>query len=238
MAVTGVVEQFAAQMGWGLATNNIIVEGTSDVAFLTCASELFAAERGRPLLDRELTVVAAGRGDDGGVDGVNRRLSFFRQLADGDRDSDGSLRYRFFGLFDKDAAGKGAFAVASRFDRRIEPYIDVFLLHPVMPVFTPGHDRAMEIAQVNMPFGRIDWEIEDLCSERIWTIFESAYAGAVLSVHEAGGRKHRELHPDKKPELKRIFTEHAKFIDAAMFIDLLRIFRVYLGLQHDFIQSQ
>lgn len=235
--MTGVVEQFAASMGWGLSGNNLIVEGTSDVAFLTRASELHASERERPLLDSDLAVLAAGRGDDGGVDGVNRRLSFFRQLADGDRDQTGALRYRFIGIFDKDTAGKGAFTVASCFDRRVEPYVDVFLLHPVMPIFPLGLDRAMEVARVNRPFNRIDWEIEDLCSERIWKIFESECPNAVLSVQESGGRKHRELHPETKRELKRIFVEQAKFSDAAGFVELLRMMRVYLGLQHDFVRS-
>lgn len=223
-------------MEWGLAHNNVIVEGTSDVAYLTRASELHASERGRALLDGNLAVVAAGRGDDGGVDGVNRRLSFFRQLADGDRDDSGALRYRFFGLLDKDAAGKGAFAVASRFDRRIEPYVDIFLLHPIMPVFTVGLDRSMEIAQVNLPFGRIDWEIEDLCSERIWAIFEAEHGDGILSSHEVGGRKHRDLHPEKKSDLRRIFVEQAQLSDAAGFVELLRMLRIYLGLEHEFIQ--
>lgn len=233
--MNGVVEQYASSLGWSLARNNIIVEGTSDVEYLTCASELHAKQQGRPLLDSDLTIVAAGHGDDGGVDGVNRRLSFFRQLADGDRNDTGALRHRFFGLFDKDTAGKGAFIVASRFDRRIEPYIDVFLLHPIMPAFTPGYDRAMEINKINRPFGNIDWEIEDLCSERIWAMFESKYTDGVSSKVEAGGRRHRELHPSRKPELKRIFLNHAEFPDAAGFIELLRMLRVYLGLPHDFI---
>ncbi|CVI20288.1 conserved hypothetical protein [Agrobacterium fabacearum CFBP 5771] len=233
--MNGVVEQYAASLGWSLARNNVIVEGTSDVEYLTCASNLYEHKQGRPLLDNDLAIVAAGQGDDGGVDGVNRRLSFFRQLADGDRDETGVLRHRFFGLFDKDTAGKGAFIVASRFDRRIEPYADVFLLHPIMPVFTLGYDRAMEINKVNRPFNNIDWEIEDLCSDRIWTIFESEYTDGVLSKIEAGGLKHRELRPNRKPELKRIFTEQAKLADAAGFIELLRMLRIYLGLQHNFI---
>lgn len=231
----GFVEQYAASLGWRLAHNNVIVEGTSDVEYLTCASNLHAHERGRPLLDNDLAIVAAGKGDDGGVDGVNRRLSFFRQLADGDRDDTGALRHRFFGLFDKDTAGKGAFIVASRFDRRIAPYTDVFLLHPIMPVFTLGYDRAMEINKVNRPFDNIDWEIEDLCSDRIWAIFESECADGVVLKIDAGGRTHRELRPNRKPELKRIFTEQANLADAAGFIEVLRMLRIYIGLQHDFI---
>jgi hypothetical protein len=235
--VSGTVERYAGPLGWNLARNNVIVEGTSDVAYLTRASELHAAERGRHLLDGDLAIVASGQGDDGGVDGVNRRLNFFWQLAEGERDANGALLYRFIGLFDKDAAGRSAFAVASRFDRRIQPYVDIFLLHPVMPVFTPGYDRSMEIAQVNVPFGRIDWEIEDLCSERIWATFTAEHPDAVISNHVAGGRRHRELLPDRKPQLRRIFLEQATFADASGFIGLLRMLRLYLGLQHDFVDT-
>lgn len=235
--MTCIVEQYAATAGWSLARNNIIVEGTSDVTFLTRASELHALHKGRPILDKDFAIVAAGRGDDGGVDGVNRRLNFFRQLADGDRDEKGALRHHFFGLFDRDAAGKGAFLVASRFDRRIEPYIDVFLLHPIMPVFTLGLDRAMEINLVNKAFAQLDWEIEDLCSERIWTIFGAEHPDGVVRSHEAGGRRHRELDPRLKPELKRIFAEKANLADAAGFVELLRMLRMYLRLQHDFIAT-
>lgn len=235
--MSGTVERYAGPLGWNLARNNVIVEGTSDVEYLTRASELHSIKRGRHLLDGELAIVASGQGDDGGVDGVNRRLNFFWQLAEGERDADGAVRYRFIGLFDKDAAGRGAFAVASRFDRRIQPYVDIFLLHPVMPSFTPGHDRSMEIAQVNLPFARIDWEIEDLCSERIWTIFEAEHPGAVLDKRVAGGCTHRELLPAKKSELKRIFLAQATFADAVGFIGLLRMLRIYLRLDHDFIQA-
>lgn len=236
--MTGVVEQMAAQMGWNLARNNVIVEGASDVAYLTRASELHALEQGRPLLDSDLAVIAAGRGDDGGVDGVNRRLSFFRQLVENDGEVVGATRRRFVGLFDNDMAGRGAFVVASRFDRRVEPYVDVFLLHPVMPFFPVGLDRAMEIARVNRPFGRIDWEIEDLCSERILEIFKTQHRDGVLAEVRSGGHTHRELNPQAKPRLKQIFMEEANFADAAGFVELLRMLRVYLGLSHDFIQSQ
>ncbi|WP_421913521.1 hypothetical protein [Mesorhizobium sp.] len=227
----------AAQMGWNLARNNVIVEGTSDVAYFTRASDLHAIEHGRPLLDADLAVVAAGRSDDGGVDGVNRRLSFFRQLAENDAEAAGVVLHRFVGLFDNDMAGRGAFVVASRFDRRVEPYVDVFLLHPVMPMFPPALDRAMEVARVNRPFGRIDWEIEDLCSERVLSILKAQHPSGVLAEVERGGRTHREIHPQAKPRLKQIFVEQAKLGDAAGFVELLRMLRIYLNLDHDFIKS-
>lgn len=235
--MSGVVEQTAALMGWAIARANVIVEGTSDVAFLKRASELHAAEHGRPILDGDLAVVAAGRGDDGGVDGVNRRLSAFLQLADVDRDATGATRFRFIGLLDNDKPGRRAFITASQFDRRVGSYEDLFLLHPVMPSFPLGFDRPMEVARVNRPFAGMDWEVEDLCSERTMAMLEARYPSAILSSTERGGRTHRELHPKAKPELKRLFIEEATFLDALEFIELLRVLRGYLSLPHDFIKT-
>lgn len=234
--MTGNVELMTAQMGWITARNYVIVEGTSDVAYLTRASELHASERGRPLLDADLAVVAAGRGDDGGVDGVKRRLNFFRQLAEMDASSTGTWQHRFIGLLDNDKAGKSAFTIASSFDRRIEPYVDIFLLHPVMPVFPLGYDKAMEIARVNQPYRGLEWEVEDLCSQRILELFEARHADGVLGKTVLGGKTHWELHPDSKFELRRIFEEEATLADAVGFIELLRMLRIYLSLPHEFVQ--
>ncbi|MFG1260555.1 hypothetical protein V5F79_24875 [Xanthobacter flavus] len=234
--MTGNVELMAARMGWVAARNYVIVEGTSDVAYLTRASKLHELERGCPLLDADLAVVASGRGDDGGVDGVNRRLIFYRQLAEMDASGTGAWQHRFIGLLDNDMAGRSAFTIASSFDRRIEPYVDIFLLHPVMPVFPLGYDRAMEIARVNRPFRGLDWEVEDLCSERILRLFEAQYTGGVQVKNGIGGKIHRELHPDFKPELRKIFIEEATLADAGGFVELLRMLRIYLSLPHDFVQ--
>jgi len=233
--VTGLLETFARQVGWSIAHNNVVVEGTSDVAFLSHASDLHAIARGRPVLDGDFAVLAAGRGDDGGVDGVNRRLSLVRQLTDVDRHEDGRLRHRFVGLLDNDAAGRGALAVACRFDRRVEPYQDLFLLQPVMPDFIPGVDRAMAVAQANLAFRQFDWEIEDLCSERLLVQLERDYPCGVLSKHERAGLVHRELSRAAKVELRRLFVESATIVDARGFLDLLRAMRRYQGLDHEFV---
>lgn len=235
--MTGNVELTAVQMGWPAARNYVIVEGTSDVSYITRTSELHAARHGAPLLDGNLAIVAAGRGDDGGVDGVNRRLAMFRQLAELDASAQGVWRHRFVGLLDNDRAGRSALAIATKFDSRIVPYEDLFLLRPVLPVFRPGYDRAMEIGQANLPFASLDWEIEDLCSERIVALFLAQFPGGVVGQTEIASKIHREYHPDFKNELRSIFVEHATLADAAGFIELLRMLRRYLSLPHEFIKG-
>ncbi|TDX61901.1 hypothetical protein EDE12_1122 [Methylosinus sp. sav-2] len=234
----GLVELFAAQIEWHLARNNVVVEGTSDVAFLTHAADLHAQAHGRSILDADFSIVAAGKEDDGGVDGVNRRLNTMRQLADADRDLSGALRHRFVGLLDNDQAGRSAFNVACSFDRRIEPYVDIFLLHPIMPHFGANiADRRMEMARINRPFARMDWEIEDLCSERILIAFEQATPGAVLARETKNGRVHREFEKKAKRKLKQFFIENATVDDAREFLVLLQTLRNYLDLTYNYIDT-
>ncbi|WP_018963983.1 hypothetical protein [Ancylobacter sp. FA202] len=233
--MSGVVEQMAALLGWPIARVNVIVEGTSDVAYLTRASDLHAERHGRPLIDADLAVLAAGKGNDGGVDGVSRRLGMFLQLADVDRDATGATRFRFAGLLDNDIAGRRVFTTA---DPIIGRYEDLFVLRPVMPAFPAGYDRKLVVTQANLAFATLDWEIEDLCSQRLIAMLSASFPGAVLSSTINGAYTHHELHDDAKPELKRIFLEHANFEDALGMIALLRILREYLLLPYNFIQSR
>lgn len=233
--MSGVVEQTAALLGWSLARANLIVEGTSDVAYFTRASDLHAECHGRPLIDADLAIIPAGKGDDGGVDGVSRRLGMFLQLADVDRDAAGATRFRFAGLLDWDAAGRRVFTTADPIIRRHE---DLFMLRPVMPSFPVGYERTLLVTQANLPFSALDWEMEDLCSTRLISMLSASFPGAVLSSAVSGTRTHRELHQDAKPELKRIFLEHASFDDALGLIGLLRTLREYLRLPHDFVRTQ
>ena len=111
----------------------MIVEGESDVALISHARHLFLSEQRVDIFGGDFAVLAAGRGDDGGVDGVNRRLNAARQIAEADVGPDGTSKFRFIGLFDNDEAGRRAMSRACNFDRRVVRYQDIFLLNPVMP---------------------------------------------------------------------------------------------------------
>jgi hypothetical protein len=232
----GLVEQFASQIRWGIGKTTVVVEGTSDVVFLTRAAELYAQQHNTNIFDADFAVVAAGERDDGGVDGINRRLNTVRQLADVDRDSTGALRHHFVGLFDNDAAGREALKTACRFDRRLTAYEDLFLLHPVMPLKTTGSlTNQSHILQANRQFLGLNWEIEDLCSEPLLSDFERANPGAVRSRQVISGRVHREYNRRAKPDLKRFFLQRAVLADAREMVLLLKAIRSYRGLPYAYI---
>lgn len=235
--MTGLTAQYVGTLGWASARTYAIVEGTIDVGFLTRASDLHRQRFGQPVIDDDFAIVAAGRGDDGGVDGVSRALITLRQIMDVDRDERGALRHRVLGLYDNDYNGRAGFGLVGRMDQRILPYVDIFLLRPVMPAVGDGiSDRQIETTIANQPFPQLDWEVEDLCSARLLQKFEVHFADLVLSKTEVSGKVHREIKREGKVELLRLFEAEATFEDAVEMIRLMRLLRGYLGVSHDHIE--
>jgi len=236
--MSGLVEQVAATFGWTLARTNMIVEGTSDAALMNHASELHRMVHGVPVLDQNFAVIAAGHGDDGGVDGVSRRLTAMLQIAESDRAANGALRYRFGGLYDNDHAGRTAFDLLSRTDPRIRRYTETFLLHPAMPAIGDGiSDRLIEATTLNFPFRGLDWEIEDFCSDRLLAKFERENPGAVVARNAVNGRTHRDIARPAKAELVSLFIAEATIEDARHLLGLLSTLRGYMGVAHDFVKG-
>lgn len=232
------MEGFAATLGWKICKCNVIVEGTSDVALLWLAAALHHEKFGSAILGDHISILAAGKGDDGGVDGLNRRLNAARQIADADRGPDGELRYRFMGLYDNDRAGRRGIQNACNFDRRLLPYLDLFLLHPVMPLAS-GADHAelrRRFENQNSAFKGCDWEIEDFLSERLLVAFESARPSAIQGTRECGGRKHREFTRDGKFELHRFARDNCTLDDLIEVVRLIRALRDYNRLQIDHVR--
>lgn len=236
--MTSLVQQVAAQLQWRIAKNTVVVEGTSDVTFLEHAASLYERAQGGNIFDSDFAVVAAGFRDDGGVDGVNRRLNMMRQLADADRDGSGAIIYRFIGLLDNDRAGRNALETACKFDRRLAAYSDLVLLHPVMPVLTPSTiNLEREIFTANQQFRGLDWEIEDLCSQRLLTAFEAAHPRSIAGRRSVGGRIHFDFERRAKPDLKRFFLREAALEDVGEMLSLLKALRSYAELPHQFIRT-
>lgn len=77
----GLVEGYAQLKGMALGRFTVIVEGTTDVAVLADARRLYNEAKVIDLYADGFAVVAAGMGDDGGVDDVNRELPTLRNLA-------------------------------------------------------------------------------------------------------------------------------------------------------------
>ena len=214
-----------------------MVEGTSDVALLDTAAKLYRHSHGVELLGTELSIIAAGYGDEGGVDGINKRFQAIHQVANADRDANGRLTHRFIALYDNDTAGKRAIAVISGFDASIRRCAEVFLLQPVMPLKGGADHRAMQqrFERENGAFRGLDWEIEDLLSHDILCAFEADYPAAVNRRYEIAGRTHRELTRDGKRQLVRFAQDYATLADVRELIKLLQALRDYCHLQSDHI---
>ena len=230
------VEEWARQIGWQVRSRNVIVEGENDVAILTQARRLYLAERQIDIFNG-LAVLAAGHGDDGGVDGVNRRQNAARQVAEVDLTHDGARRFRFIGLFDNDEAGRRALSRACIFDPRVVRYEDVFLLHPVMPLASgsPGSVVERRADALNSNFRKLDWEIEDLLSQDLWKAFIADHPNAVDHETTIGGLTHRDLNRGGKAALKHFVRDYAFLKDLMDLVRLVCALRNYLRLQHDHI---
>lgn len=230
--MSGLVESFAKSLDWQIRKCNVIVEGTSDVALLWQSAALFYERHQTVILGDQLAIIAAGRGHEGGVDGVNRRLNAARQIADVDRAADGSLRYRFVGLYDNDRAGRRGIDNACNFDRRLNRCGDLFLLSPVMPLAS-GADHAVlrrRFETENAPYQGLDWELEDLLSERLLGEFEKQMPQGIERKKEAGGRHHRDYSDEGKRELHNFIKKNANLSDVTEVIKLIRALRDYFGL--------
>ncbi len=233
------VEVWARQIGWPIRQRNVILEGMIDVRLLRYARQLYLADRGVDIFDRSFAILAAGRGNEGGVDGVNRRLSAARQLAEVDLTRDGAKRFSFIGLFDNDEAGRRAFMQANRFDRRVIPYHDVFLLHPVMPPAggASGSEIEARAASLNLRFSRLNWEIEDLVSEDLLLSFESAYPDAIVKKTRQGGLTHRDFTRQGKGQFVGYVGRNATLADMLGVVRLVCSLHDYVGLEHEHISA-
>ena len=149
-------------------------------------------------------------GDEGGVDGLNRRLNAARQLADADRSPDGSLKYRFIGLFDNDNAGRQAVSNACDFDRRL-PALRRSVSSKSRDArshrglttgsFSNGLRRITQLSKASIVKSRT------YCRKGLLSAFEDECPNGVFDDFERGGFKHREFTKDGKRELQQIRYE-------------------------------
>ncbi|MFZ4166943.1 hypothetical protein [Brevundimonas sp. NPDC058933] len=235
--MAGVVELLAQSLGWQVRKANCIVEGTSDVFYFKHAARLYRERHDVDLLGDDFAVLPAGRGEEGGVDGINDRFRMAKQLADLDLRHDGSRQYRFIGLFDNDDAGRKAFTRGSGLTRRIEGYRDLFLLHPIMPQMNGAGAStvAARAKDLNKGYPQLDWEVEDLVSPEIFRVFEADYGSQIRRTQIVGDRTHRDLSWDGKVKLQHCVRDYAELEHLSEIIALICALRNYLHLRTDHI---
>ena len=230
----GVVDDFARQVGWKLSYSNVIVEGMSDLKLFLRASELHSVTYGVPIIDEHFRLCAAGKGDDGGVEGVNRMLVTSHQLASADRDPSGRQRYRFIGLVDNDPAGRLGIRHLTSFTSRLQKYRDIFALFPDMPV---RDHRGMayvqqEMKQLSKGMGNSRFEIEDLMSPKFLIRFEQLFPSAIIKKQEVASRFHYHFSGPGKAEFLRFALKEATAEDFVEFFAVAKALRSYLNVKH------
>jgi hypothetical protein len=235
--MASLTEDYARRVGLQVRRCNVLVEGNTDAALLGLAAHLYRQKYAVDLLGDELAVLSAGAGEEGGVNGLNRRLQMFRSLADADLDAVGRRRFFFCGLYDNDEAGRRAVRSAQAFDSRLRLGAELFLLHPVMPLARgdPPDVVRTRFERDNVSFRRLDWEVEDLLSQGLLDAFEVEYPTAVRRTVPCADRTHRDFTRDGKHHLHLFARDHAMLDDVTEVVRLLRALRDYLRLHVDHI---
>ena len=210
----------------------MLVEGTSDERLFALAREFEIAASGDDLYAGELSIVAAGVGDRGGVSGVIRELTVLRSLSEFVLDRRGRQKYRIIGLVDDDVAGRRAISRACGLDASVRECRDLFRIRPVMPTtgnLDPGTlGRTLE--RVNEQYSRIDWEIEDLLPVDLVESFVDEHPSSLVRRDVVAGKVHWELTWDGKARLHGYVHMHAIYEDLSAVRALIRSVRFLLNL--------
>lgn len=218
-----------------MRAGNVMVEGTSDVSYFERCSQLYQARFGRRLLGADLSVFAAGHGDDGGTYGVSEKFPTLFNLASLDLDAGGRRRYRTIALLDNDRMGQKAVAGITQGHRQIREYESIFCLKRVMPQRAGSAQKLGERTRAaNATFPSLECTIEDLLSDAFCVNFVQAMPHAVArAATNSGGAHHRYWTDQGKRELRLSALRTATFEDMHPMIEVLRALRTYVGLPAD-----
>lgn len=225
------VATYAASKPWALRPNIVLVEGTSDEALFALADKL-SEGAGRTLLGDDICVVAAGRRDRGGTFGVARELITLRSMVPLVLDRRGRPAYRVMGLVDNDAAGRRIIKDVLRLDRGATEFRDIVAMRPITPTFgrQDPRGRRAECDMANLPYSRLDWEIEDTLSSRLLSLFAQRHPHLAPHKSQQGGKTHHEFTTDAKTAFHRFAQQEATLGDLAGIIAVVHMIRSMCGL--------
>jgi hypothetical protein len=69
------VKETARRYGWTIGLNNLMVEGTTDEAYLRMANERYSESCGLSLIGNDFHVFAVGERGDGGTDAIDEKFN-------------------------------------------------------------------------------------------------------------------------------------------------------------------
>ncbi|CAN2534750.1 hypothetical+protein [Methylocapsa aurea] len=231
MRIMDMIARYAASKSWTLRPNIVLVEGTSDEALFRRADEL-SRLAGQVLLGDNISIVAAGRGDQGGTFGVARELIALRSYAPLVLDKRGFLAYRIVALVDNDHAGRQIIQDVTRLDRSAVEFQDIVALRPVIPKFikTDPLSRQHECNLANLPYGMMDWEIEDTLSPKLIAKFEKANPDIIVERTVNRDKIHYNLEDSAKAVLHLFVQREAALEDLSGVVEIVHMLRAILGL--------
>ncbi len=223
---------YAEKMGWKLSSGNVMVEGTTDVAYFELASRLHFEKTGMRLLDNNLSVFASGLEDEGGAYGIQDSFPTLFNLNRLDTDTNGRVKYRLIALFDDDDIGRSAMNSLLYVNRLVKEYVSVFLLRRAMPLMplVPA-ELGKLTAQQNQAFAGANCTIEDLLSDALSRRFLSGSQNVLARpLDPAIQTLHLPWNLAGKAQLREFAQKTATWNDVEGLVNTLRALRSYVGL--------
>jgi hypothetical protein len=224
---------YAQRLGYSLQKGNVMVEGNTDVAYFQLSDRLYSKAFGIHLIGKDLSIFAAGSGDEGGTYGIIDKFPTLHELARLDVDQNGKLKFRVIALMDDDYEGRKAVRVIEG-SRRLRENGQIFLLRRRMP--RKSRDRVplgVHVREENQIFGGAMCVIEDLVNSTLADIYFEKNEHHVLHTVEVGGVRRRIWSEDGKHGLFKFVSANAELDEMVMFIEVLKSLRFYLGLPPD-----
>lgn len=217
------VWDFALRLGWSLEPGlNLILEGTTDLAYFRMADQHARQSLGLQLLGDGLHATAGGQGTQ--VDGTEGILDSFvplTRMASCYLSPDGRPVYRLAALLDDDKSGKKAFFDLQNSRVKVAGWRDVFLLQRAYPTDTRELRQLPDrVKLLNQPWKEHPCEIEDLLPHELVMSFQEVEQGCFRQApRQVDGRYHYEL----VGELKGALVDHvARNAIAADFHEIIR----------------
>lgn len=225
----------ASKRGWSLLHGNVMVEGTSDVAYFKIASRVYELAHGKRLLGVDFSMFAAGLGDEGGTFGISERFPTLFEMASLDVDSNDKRRYRVIALVDDDKMGQAAVAGITRGHRQIIEYKTIFKLRRAMPLKAGSPKSLAEKTKTaNDNYGTLECTIEDLLDTKFIEKFIQGMPQAIYKpASVAASGVHRYWTEDGKRKLLQFTEKNATLEDMKNLVEVLKSLRSYVELPSD-----
>jgi hypothetical protein len=229
------VKETARRFGWTLGLKNLMVEGTTDEAYLRLANARYRDSCGLSLIGSDFQVFAVGKLSQGGASSIKEKFNVFSsQLMNDPVDGNGN-RIRVVALFDDDEAGREMF---NWMRPRFPAWSSVFLLRRRYPRDTRDSSAFQaKTNQLNSEFLSDKFffcEIEDLIDRSLIDLFvESAKGCLQRPMRTLGDGFHCDFRSEAKGQLLRFVEQEARLDELKGLVELLKTFRYLLELPVD-----